>query len=176
VGIAVFDIDGVVADVAHRLPYLERRPKDWDAFFAAAVDDPALPIGLALVEQYTDTHDIVWLTGRPERIRGITRGWLRDQGLPSERLHMRRDIDRRPAPHYKLASLRRLAAPPNGPGLRDADEPGRPDSTDSAIVAFVDDDDDVVRVARQAGFPAVYADWAPRAPSLRQAQHRLGRT
>lgn len=31
--LAVFDIDGVLADVRHRLPHVQGRPKDWDAFF-----------------------------------------------------------------------------------------------------------------------------------------------
>jgi hypothetical protein len=34
--LAVFDLDGVLADVRHRLHFLDRRPKDWDGFFAAA--------------------------------------------------------------------------------------------------------------------------------------------
>ena len=31
--LAIFDIDGVVADVRHRLHHLESRPKGWDEFF-----------------------------------------------------------------------------------------------------------------------------------------------
>jgi hypothetical protein len=44
------------------------------------------------------------------------------------------------------------------------------------IAAFVDDDAEVVEAAQLAGYPAVLADWAPRAPVLRDAQDRLGRT
>jgi hypothetical protein len=43
--LAVFDIDGVLADVRHRLHLVEGRPKDWDGFFAAAADDPPLTRG-----------------------------------------------------------------------------------------------------------------------------------
>ena len=46
--LAVFDIDGVVADVRHRLHHLERH-RSWHAFFAAAADDPLLPEGARLV-------------------------------------------------------------------------------------------------------------------------------
>lgn len=46
--LAVFDVDGVLAEVRHRLPHLEGRPKDWDAFFAAAQADPPLTEGVAL--------------------------------------------------------------------------------------------------------------------------------
>ena len=46
---AVFDIDGVLADVRHRLHHVTARPKDWDAFFGAAPDDPPLREGLNAV-------------------------------------------------------------------------------------------------------------------------------
>jgi hypothetical protein len=156
VSIAVFDIDGVVADVRHRLHHLESRPKDWDGFFAAAQSDPPLPTGLALVTELARSHDIVWLTGRPERIRRVTRSWLDAHNLPGLELQMRRDIDRRPARQFKLGVLRRLA--------------------DRSIAAFVDDDGDVVAAALEAGYPATLADWVPREVTLRQAQDRLGRT
>jgi phosphoserine phosphatase len=65
---AVVDIDGVVADVRHRLSFLDRRPKDWAGFFDAASLDPLLPEGAAMVGELTKRgHTVVWLTGRPER-------------------------------------------------------------------------------------------------------------
>jgi len=33
--IYIFDIDGTLADVSHRLHYITGETKDWDAFFAA---------------------------------------------------------------------------------------------------------------------------------------------
>jgi hypothetical protein len=46
--LAVLDIDGVLADVSSRLHHLQRRPKDWSAFFAGMADDPVLAPGFAL--------------------------------------------------------------------------------------------------------------------------------
>jgi len=66
VSVAIFDIDGVVADVRHRLHYLQRRPKDWGGFFMDAGEDSPLTQGISLVDRFTADHDIVWLTGRPE--------------------------------------------------------------------------------------------------------------
>ena len=43
--IAVFDIDGVLADARHREHHVSGRPKDWDAFFAAVGDDPVVEAG-----------------------------------------------------------------------------------------------------------------------------------
>lgn len=153
--LAVFDIDGVVADVRHRLHHLDRR-RAWNAFFDAADEDTLLPEGAALVADLARAHEIVWLTGRPEWLRQTTEDWLAGHGLPGVELHLRARGDYRPAPLYKLSVLRRLA--PRG------------------IAAVIDDDDEVVQVARSAGFPAVLADWVPRTAALRRAQDEDGRT
>src|SRR4051812_42108522 len=107
--VAVIDLDGVVADVRHRLHHLESRPRDWDAFFAGIPADPALPEGLAVVDRLAPDHELVYLTGRPERTRADTQAWLRHHGLPQGRLIMRSERDRRPARVTKPALLRRLA-------------------------------------------------------------------
>jgi uncharacterized HAD superfamily protein len=156
VGIAVFDIDGVVADVRHRLHLLEKRPKDWPAFFAAAADDPGLQQGINRVLAAVADHELVWLTGRPKSLRAVTRRWLADHGLPGAELIMRSERDFRPAPVLKLAELQRL----------------RP----REIALFLDDDPAVIAVAAEAGFPAELADWMTRAPALAEAQNRSGRT
>jgi phosphoglycolate phosphatase-like HAD superfamily hydrolase len=154
--IAVFDIDGVVADVRHRLHHIEGGRRRWDAFFRAAGEDLLLPEGAALVADLGRRHDIVWLTGRPEWLRSVTTTWLSAHGLPSDELHLRPNGDYRPAPRYKVDVLRRLS--------------------DRGIAAVVDDDELVVDSAAAAGFPTVLADWVPRAGSLRRAQDRDGRT
>lgn len=152
--LAVFDIDGVVADVRHRLHWLRRH--QWHRFFDAADTDPLLAEGAALVADLAEQHDIVWLTGRPEWLREVTAGWLLRHGLPEAELFMRPDRDYRPARIYKLDVLRRLR--------------GR------GIAALVDDDAEVVDAAVAAGFPAVLADWVPRDADLRAAQERYGQT
>jgi hypothetical protein len=153
--LAVFDIDGVVADVRHRLHHLQGR-KNWSRFFDEAADDTLLDTGARLVADLAREHEIVWLTGRPEWLRRTTRRWLAHHDLPGDELHLRPHHDYRPAPDYKLGVLRRLA--PRG------------------IAAFVDDDDQVVAAARAAGYPAVLADWVPRTAVLREAQDEEGRT
>lgn len=156
VSIAVFDVDGVVADVRHRLHHIERRPKNWTTFFLAAKDDPPLPEGLALAADLARHHEIVWLTGRPNWLRSTTESWLQSHDLPGAEVHMRGDGDRRPARFYKLSALARLAP--------------------RSIAAFIDDDAEVVEAATAAGYPAVLADWLPQAPVLHDAQDRLGRS
>lgn len=139
--LAVFDIDGVIADVRHRLHHVEARPKDWSAFFAAMDGDEPLEVGVALArDQASAGHRIAYLTGRDESHRALTQAWLDRHGLPEGRLVMRRVGDRRPARLMKPEALRRLA--------RDHD-----------VVAVVDDDVAVVRVLREAGWPVLHATW-----------------
>jgi hypothetical protein len=153
VTLAVFDIDGVVADVRHRLHHLDP-PRSWRRFFAGAAEDPLLPEGARLVADLGRHHEVVWLTGRPDWLRAITASWLARHDLPPGQLYLRPEGDYRPAPVYKLSVLR---------GLR-------------SVAAVVDDDPEVVSAAAAAGLPAVLADWVPRSETLREAQDRLGRT
>ena len=155
------DIDGVVADVRHRLHHLRGGRPQWERFFAAAVDDPVHPEGRAVVERLAEDHDVVFLTGRPEHLRDATVGWLDAHGLGGHELVMRRDGDRRPAVRAKLGALRELAA--------------------ARVVAIVvDDDAEVVDAVREAGWPVFSADWERRSPAqdaaLTDAQERDGGT
>jgi phosphoglycolate phosphatase-like HAD superfamily hydrolase len=159
--LAVFDVDGVLADVRHRLRHVERRPKDWDAFFAAAVDDPPLSEGVALARESARDCEVVYVTGRPERCRADTLGWFGRHGLPPGRLAMRRHGDRRPARVAKPDLLRELAR-------------GR------VVAVVVDDDEQVCAAYERAGWRVLRATWM-RAPAdeqlaLLRAQELDGRT
>jgi len=139
--VVVFDIDGVLADVRHRLRFVERKPKDWDSFFAAMDDDGPLADGIALaLDRAAEGCRIVYLTGRNEDYRSLTRDWLDRHGLPKGRLVMRRADDRRPARVFKPAALRRIAR-------------------DAQVVSVVDDDEAVVAVLLRDGWPVVHATW-----------------
>lgn len=70
--LAVFDLDGTLADTAHRQHFLEGPKRDWNGFFAAAPDDPPLAEGVALVLASAEECEVVYLTGRPERCRRAT--------------------------------------------------------------------------------------------------------
>lgn len=159
--VAFVDIDGVVADVRHRLHHLTGRPKDWDAFFAAAPDDGLHPEGKAVVDRLREEHQVVYLTGRPERCRADTEAWLSRHGLDGHELIMRSGRDRRPAAVVKVEVIARRFA-------------------DREVAVVVDDDDRVVAAMRQAGYTVLHADWERRlqeeAAALDQAQEAEGRT
>ncbi|MGW5332652.1 phosphatase domain-containing protein [Streptomyces bauhiniae] len=155
--VAVFDLDNTLAETAHRQHFLERRPRDWDAFFAAAPRDPPLVEGVAMARTAARTCDIVYLTGRPERCRRDTLDWLALHRLPAGELHMRPRQDRRPARTTKLEILRRIARR-------------------LEVLVVVDDDELVCDAAERAGFAVVRARWAESSAALRQAQEQEGRT
>lgn len=150
--LGVLDIDGVVADVRHRLHHLAAHPKDWAAFFAQASDDPLLPEGAAVARHLATDHEVVWLSGRPEPCRAETLRWLRSHDLPAGRLRLRAVGDRRPARVVKLEQLRSLAR-------------------ERRVAVLVDDDPAVVAAAEQAGFAVLRADWMSRPDALLDALH-----
>ncbi|HJR25935.1 MAG TPA: hypothetical protein VJ804_10705 [Acidimicrobiales bacterium] len=159
--LAIVDIDGVVADVRHRLHHIEGRRKSWQRFFDEAGDDGLHEEGRAIVERLREDHEVVYLTGRPRWLEGVTRAWLEEHGLGGHRLVMRPDDDRRPAAQLKVEALHRLA--------------------DGRVVGIVvDDDRRVVDAMAAAGFPTFHADWERRAldeqRALTKAQEEEGRT
>jgi hypothetical protein len=155
--VAVIDIDGVVADVRHRLHHVTDRPKDWRAFFAGAADDGLLTEGEDTVRRLAEVYDVVYLSGRPERLREVTESWLRRHDLPAGPLMLRPYDDFRPSAQFKLAVLRDLAAT-------------------RTVGVLVDDDPRVLDAARLAGFDVLPATWMDEHSALREAQEQDGRT
>lgn len=143
--LAVLDIDGVVADPRHRLHILAGAPdhEQWVQFFAAAAADVLLSQGAHTAAALAVDHDIVWLTGRPERTRDLTARWLREQALPAGELRMQGDDDRRPARAVKLEQLHMLAST-------------------RVVDVVIDDDPRVVALLSAAGYPAQLATWLRR--------------
>ena len=155
--LAVVDIDGVLADVRHRLHHVRSNPKDWEAFFAAAPQDPLLEQGHETVTRLAEVFDIVYLSGRPERCREDTLAWLEQHTLPEGQVLLRPPGDRRPARLVKVGTLDRL-------------------SQQRPIAVLVDDDPEVLDAARNAGYDVLPADWMPADETLRQAQEVEGET
>jgi hypothetical protein len=145
--VAVFDIDGVVADVRHRLHVIAGSPThaEWVAFFDAAQGDTVLDEGRELALKLARDHDLTWVTGRPERIRHLTERWLQTNGLPSGPLFMQPPGDRRPAALVKLERLRELRQ-------------------EREIALVVDDDPRVIRLLEDNDFPTRLATWLPWTP------------
>jgi hypothetical protein len=109
--IAVFDVDGVLADASHRQHHVESRPKDWEAFFAEVGGDTLLEHGRRRLLDLAADHEIVLLSGRPEGTRADTLAWLTRQGLGGLRLVLRPDSDHRRAADFKASVIGEIGSP-----------------------------------------------------------------
>ncbi|WP_165356523.1 AAA family ATPase [Sphingosinicella sp. BN140058] len=112
----IFDIDGTLADVAHRLHHLDGE-KDWNAFFRDMADDaPVEPIArLARMlhhnaESGRDIDAVLIVTARPDRAdwRRTTLDWLALHKIPYDALYMRAEGDIRADHLVKADMLQRI--------------------------------------------------------------------
>lgn len=81
----IFDLDGTLCDISHRLHHIKGEKKDYDAFHAACVDDVPKPeiakVLAALASQEGEGWDgkkwevEIW-SGRSDIVRKETERWL----------------------------------------------------------------------------------------------------
>jgi len=95
--IVVFDIDGTLANIEHRLDYVRSKPKNWKAFDAGIpndkVNEPVAMVFKTLAESAW-ISDIVLASGRSERVRQATEDWLYANNFTAwQKLYMRKADD-----------------------------------------------------------------------------------
>lgn len=92
----IFDIDGTLANIKHRLHNIKDGKKDWDAFNNAMWCDVLKTDIHALYKMCSDAgYKIMIVTGRKEQYRNDTQAWLWSHGITFEQLYMRPDGDHR---------------------------------------------------------------------------------
>lgn len=133
----LFDIDGTLADLSHRLHHIQKEPKDWDAFFAACSDDLPIPHVIDVAKALMRDARLLFVSGRSDATRAETEAWLFKHGLGDGlgRLYMRREGDHRPDNIVKGELLDQIIAH----GFR-------------PIMAF-EDRDQIVKMWRERGIP-----------------------
>lgn len=96
--LVVFDLDGTLANIEHRLGYVRSKPKNWPAFDAGIPNDT---VNQTVAEVFhalkAAGNEIIFASGRSEKTRDNTMKWLRDNGLWDYRskLYMRKADDYR---------------------------------------------------------------------------------
>jgi uncharacterized HAD superfamily protein len=94
--IFLVDIDGTVADLAHRLHHIEQSHKNWRAFFADCIYDRPIDDVIDLVKDLSACgHTLVFVSGRSDEVRQETEQWLAKHDIPFDGLFMRKKGDRR---------------------------------------------------------------------------------
>jgi phosphoglycolate phosphatase-like HAD superfamily hydrolase len=146
----IFDIDGTLADLSHRLHFIKDGKKDWNSFKHFCFADKPIwhMINLARrlywaarAESHSQHYDgpdyrIVLMSGRNESQRDDTVKWLYDVAcLSFDKLYMRADLDYRSDDIIKAELLQELRIDGYVP-----------------IMAF-DDRDRVVKMWRTHGVP-----------------------
>ena len=108
--IVIFDLDGTLADLTHRLHHIQKKPKDWPSFFAECEKDKSIEPVARLLRSLCSMHQIYVFSGRSEDVRDQTEGWLADHSLQPDKLIMRKSGDFRADDVVKKEFLDALSA------------------------------------------------------------------
>lgn len=132
----IVDLDGTLALLNGRDPY-----KTEDCNFDE-VNFPLRVILHAIVTSFFYT--IIIVTGREEKHRELTAGWLEDNAIPYSKIYMRPDGDETPGYELKQIILNRTILP------------------EQSVFFALEDDPRCVKMYRENGIPCFQvADWQP---------------
>ena len=137
--IFIFDLDHTTVDSSHRMG--DGSLADWHRFNTAANirKDSELPLASIMRDGIEDGLDVVIMTSRV--MTSHDRQWLAARGLTAPTIISRDPSDTRPAGAYKLAKMHELAI-----------ERGLSFARLKRLVTMWDDDSDVQKTLRKAGF------------------------
>ena len=131
----IFDLDGTLADIEHRLYLIEQDKQEWELFFWACIDDKPIEHVIRILELLAPRADIWIWTGRDEICRQMTVEWIEKfVGISAYQLWMRMHGD-----HQQDSALKQL-------WLESMHEDDR-----SRLVAVFEDRNQVVQMFRQNG-------------------------
>lgn len=106
--ICVFDLDGTLADLSHRLPLLKQKNPQWDKFYELVGDDSVNKWCKDLMAAMQIAGKIVIIvSARPQTVLGITKKWLKNNEVPYNQIFLLREgnKDYRPDVELKRAWL-----------------------------------------------------------------------
>ena len=95
--IYIFDLDGTIADIRHRLNYITGPEKDWDSFFKACVKDRVYKDIAFIIKDLVKANDTeIWIvSGRSSKVAKETIDWLNKHWIFFSKLFMRTEGDHR---------------------------------------------------------------------------------
>ena len=106
--LVIFDLDGTLADIRHRLHLVRQKPKRWREFFEACVNDvPNEPVIAAYraFRQSALPCELWIFSGRSDAVRPQTERWLAQ--------HVAEGAEERPLPAHLAEEVRPVR---DGPG------------------------------------------------------------
>lgn len=93
----IFDLDGTLANVEHRLHFIKREKPDWTMFNECCLNDkPIVPV-VNMARLLAETHHIVICSGRmaTKSVSEKTQRWLKAHHIDYSALYMREEGDYR---------------------------------------------------------------------------------
>lgn len=135
----IVDIDGTLADASHRIHFIQKKPKDWKAFFDAMDGDAPNQYVIDLVNHLHSIYSIILVSGRPDAYVEQTGAWLSKNKVKWDGLRMRAAKDFRPDTVTKKEHLESLREKYN-------------------IIFAIDDRPEVVRMWRENKVPCFQVD------------------
>ena len=139
----VFDLDGTIANLDHRLHFIKQKKPDYERFLKEAVYDTPIEWIISLMKRITDsqrTGKILILSGRMETVRDETALWLEKYSIPFDFLVMRPAKNHEPDEVLKIKMLREFL------------EGWKKEYFEFIVEFIVDDRQKVVDMWRREGF------------------------
>lgn len=102
--IAIFDIDGTIADGREREHLVSGKDgakKDWKAYFDLCGEDEPIEFVVNMLRALRETHMIVVVSGRPDTYYMETLYWFVHHDIPFDAIFMRAGSDKRPDTEVK---------------------------------------------------------------------------
>lgn len=156
INLYIFDIDGVVADISHRIHYM--REKNYDKFYSdeELARDEEITAGIDLVNRLFDSDNsfVMFMTGRPTSSDQATWKWLNEHEVKHSGVgFFRENGDYRPSPIVKVEGVEQAIAEVKHI-LDSASKDGSMGEMDLGNIYFIDDDPKNVQAVEEK-FPDV---------------------
>jgi hypothetical protein len=99
--VIICDIDWTVANLGHRLHFIQWEKKDHEWFYANVwLDTPIQPV-IDVINSLSKSHTIIFVSWRRNQTYRDTKSWLHKYGVQYDYLLMRWSWDRRPDTEVK---------------------------------------------------------------------------
>lgn len=139
--IVIFDLDGVLADIRHRLHHIEGENHNWIKFFSECVDDKPNRNMIELLISFIEfNYKIYILSGRSESVREKTMEWFDDYRVPIDFMFLRPGTNYLPASILKREWLKKII---------------ETEGKDNIFMVF-DDEEKNVKMYRDAGIQSFH--------------------
>lgn len=118
----IFDLDGTLCDITHRLHYIKGDNKNWPAFHQSCILDVPKMDMIGLFQSLDHHYTMYIVSGRSDSVREQTKVWLRKHNIVPFKLIMRKEGDYTPDHILKASWLADGTLPPKDEILMAVDD------------------------------------------------------